>query len=448
MELGDKIRTKQAMVGIVGLGYVGLPLGIAFAQSGFTVVGIDRDPGKVDKLNRGFSYIQDVPEEGIREVAAAGLFQATTEFAAIGSLDVICICVPTPLNKNQEPDLSYVKAVVIELQAYLRPGTLVVLESTTYPGTTEELIGDVLAKNGLYAGSDYHLCYSPERVDPGNKTYTIRNTPKVIGGVTPQCVALADALYRFIVDRTFLVSSPKVAEMSKLLENTFRSVNIAFVNEMALLCDALGINVWEVIQAASTKPFGFMPFYPGPGLGGHCIPLDPMYLSWKAKGENFFSRFIELSQDLNRNMPRYIVNKIAELLNTHGKSIKGSSILLLGMAYKPDVSDLRESPSLDVYELLKGKGARLTVNDPYCDGWPDESEERTEWQKTIHYAELGCYDLIVLLTAHSVYDLPNIADSGVLILDTRNAFGGLDAPNIARIGDVLPEVVEPALVGT
>ncbi|WP_313427891.1 nucleotide sugar dehydrogenase [Siminovitchia terrae] len=438
MNLVEKIQSKQAHIGIIGLGYVGLPLGVAFAERGFQVTGIDLNKDKVDTLNHGLSYITDIENETLQTIVEKRTFRATTDFSAIRKLDAICICVPTPLNKNQEPDLSYVEAVVTELQAYLQPETLVILESTTYPGTTEERIEKVLTCSGLTAGIDYYLCYSPERVDPGNKTYTIDNTPKVIGGVTKKCQQLAETLYGTIVNDTILVSNPKVAEMSKLLENTFRSVNIAFINEMALLCDMIGVNIWEVIHAASTKPFGFIPFYPGPGIGGHCIPLDPMYLSWRAKEVNFFSRFIELSQD--SNMPRFVVRKIEELLNTQKKCINGSRILLLGMAYKPDVNDLRESPSLDIYELLKEKGALMTVNDPCCNMMFDASNERVELQHTMNYSELDNYDLVVLLTAHSAYNVNQIAESGVLILDTRNAFKGVQAPNIARIGDELGEV--------
>lgn len=440
VNLAEKITTKRANIGIVGLGYVGLPLGIAFAESGFSVTGIDLSKEKVEMLNRGFSYITDIDHKAVRTVVEIGRFQATTEFSAISNLDVICICVPTPLSKYQEPDLSYIESVVTELRSYLKPGSLVILESTTYPGTTEDRIGKVLEEDGMYAGIHYYLCYSPERVDPGNKKYNIRNTPKVIGGVTQRCAELADALYKTIIDRTVLVSNPKAAEMTKLLENTFRSVNIAFINEMTLMCDAIGISIWEVIHAASTKPFGFMPFYPGPGIGGHCIPLDPMYLSWRAKGENFFSRFIEISQDINRNMPRYVVQKISELLNTQKKCINGANILLLGMAYKPNVNDLRESPSLYVYELLREKGALVKVNDPYCDILFDASGQQIVIENNINYSELNRFDLVVLLTAHTDYNLSKIVESGVQILDTRNAFTGLNATNVIRIGDVLADV--------
>nr|WP_309244857.1 nucleotide sugar dehydrogenase [Bacillus sp. WMMC1349] len=451
LDLIEKINSRQANIGIVGLGYVGLPLCIAFAQTGFRVTGIDLNQEKVDILNKGYSYITDVKDEDIQFIVDNGHFKATTEFSCMSFLDAICICVPTPLNKNLDPDLSAIEYVVDKLKKHLRPGTLVVLESTTYPGTTEERIEKALALTDLHAGIDYHLCYSPERVDPGNKKYTILNTPKVIGGVTNNCLKLAETLYGTIVNQIFPVSTPKVAEVSKLLENTFRSINIAFINEMALMCDSLGVNIWEVIKAASTKPFGFMPFYPGPGIGGHCIPLDPMYLTWRAKEENFFSRFIELSQDINRNMPKYVVGKISELLNAQKKCVNGGRILLLGMAYKPDVNDHRESPSLNVYELLKEKGAVITVNDPFCDHILDVNDQQINIQTEMNYEELCHYDLIALLTAHSTYDFKRIAESGVPILDTRNAFNGLNTPHVTCIGDVLkeagPVISETVLAG-
>ncbi|MBD8498990.1 nucleotide sugar dehydrogenase [Paenibacillus arenosi] len=437
MTLEKKLLAKQARVGIIGMGYVGLPLAVAFAQEGYKVTGVDLSAEKVGMLNEGRSYISDVEDRDICNVLLSGHFMATTDFSVIQQFDALCICVPTPLSKQQEPNLTYIESVVAQLSVYLQKDTLVVLESTTYPGTTDERIADVLAEEGMFAGKDYYLCYSPERVDPGNQTYSIRNTPKVVGGTTPTCLKLGELLYSSICERVVPVSTTKAAEMSKLLENTFRSVNIAFINEVALMCDTLGINVWEVIQAASTKPFGFMPFYPGPGIGGHCIPLDPMYLSWKAKGENFFSRFIELSQDLNRNMPRYIIQKVVEVLNVQRKSINGSRILLLGMAYKPNVNDLRESPSLEIYELLKEKGAVLTVNDPVCDSMSDKHGNKVEIERTVNEAELSKYDCIVFLTSHAVYNVQAIADSGAAILDTRNAFAGLKSPNVLRIGDEL-----------
>ncbi|GFN32279.1 nucleotide sugar dehydrogenase [Paenibacillus xylaniclasticus] len=436
MHLQLKIKNKEAKIGIVGMGYVGLPLALEFARAGFPVTGIDLNEDKVRILNNGDSYIVGV--DHFHDVITEGKFRATTDFQIISTMDVICICVPTPLSKNQDPDLTYIRSVVEELKKYMTTETLVVLESTTYPGTTDEIIGKELANIGLHAGNDYYLCYSPERVDPGNKKYSIRNTPKVIGGATPKCLELGEMLYASIVESTVKVTSTRSAEMSKLLENTFRSVNIAFINEIALLCDRLGVSVWEVIQAAATKPFGFMPFYPGPGIGGHCIPLDPMYLSWKAKGENFFSRFIELSQDMNRNMPRYVVQKISDVLNAKGKPINGSKILLLGMAYKPDVNDWRESPSLEVYELLHAKGAKLTANDPFCDTIVTDGGYTIKPETVIDKSSLPGYDCVVLLTAHSSYHLPDIVNSGVPVLDTRNAFAGMNMPNVVRIGDAMP----------
>jgi len=436
MHLKMKIKNKKAKVGIVGMGYVGLPLALEFARAGFPVTGIDLNEEKVSALNKGESYIMGM--DNFQDVISLGVFQATTDFHIMSAMDVVCICVPTPLSKNQDPDLTYIRSVVDELKKYMKAETLVILESTTYPGTTDELIGKELAQIGLHAGSDYYLCYSPERVDPGNKQYSIRNTPKVIGGATPKCLELGEMLYASIVDSTVKVTSTRSAEMSKLLENTFRSVNIAFINEIALLCDRLGVSVWEVIQAAATKPFGFMPFYPGPGIGGHCIPLDPMYLSWKAKGENFFSRFIELSQDMNRNMPRYVVQKITDVLNAKGKCINGSKILLLGMAYKPDVNDWRESPSLEVYELLHAKGAKLVANDPFCELIETEGGYAIKPEPVVDKSSLSGYDCMVLLTAHSCYNLLEIANSGVPVLDTRNAFAGLETPNVVRIGDAMP----------
>ncbi|WP_429370505.1 nucleotide sugar dehydrogenase [Paenibacillus sp. DS2015] len=439
------IKNREARIGVIGMGYVGLPLALAFAHEGFAVTGIDLNEEKVQSLNDGESYISGIDD--LCDVIEAGLFRATCDLSVIREQDVISICVPTPLSKNQDPDLSYIRSVVEELKKFMKPNALVILESTTYPGTTEELIANELLRLGLKVGVDYFLCYSPERVDPGNPTYNIYNTPKVIGGMTPNCLDLGDALYSTICAQTVRVSTTRAAEMSKLLENTFRSVNIAFINEIALLCDRIGINVWEVIQAASSKPFGFMPFFPGPGIGGHCIPLDPMYLSWKVKGENFFSRFIELSQDLNRNMPRYIVQKIGDVLNTKGKSIKGSRILLLGMAYKPNVSDWRESPGLEIYELLEERGAILVANDPFCEQVRTDKGQVVKIQKNIDNNELVGYDCVVLLTAHSVYDLSAIIDSGVPILDTRNAFAAFDVPTVVRIGDSMSAINEPSLVG-
>src|SRR5215213_10586076 len=363
--LEQKIRSRTARAGIVGLGYVGLPLAVELAESGFTTVGIDLDPRKTSAIEAGGSYIPDVPESHVARLRAAGRLSATTDFSVIGGLDTVNICVPTPLRKTKDPDMSYVVSAVEQIALYVHPQMLVVLESTTYPGTTEELVRPMLEASGLKVGVDFFVAFSPERVDPGNPTFRTRNVPKVVGGCTPACTRVAAALYEAAVDTVVQVSSTRVAEMVKLLENTFRAVNIGMVNELALMCDTLGIDVWEVIDAARTKPFGFMPFYPGPGLGGHCIPIDPFYLSWKARQSGFECRFIELAGHVNSSMPEYVVQRITDALNSARKSINGSKIHIFGVAYKKDVSDMRESPALDVLELLHRRGAILSYTDPH-----------------------------------------------------------------------------------
>src|SRR3954469_22092487 len=350
------IDGRRARVGVVGLGYVGLPLAVEFARHGSTTVGIDLDQRKIDAINRGNSYIPDVETADVQALVAAGRLTATADFSVVAELDTINICVPTPLRKTKDPDMSFIVSAVEAIAKHLRPGTLVVLESTTYPGTTEEVVQPLLEATGLRAGVDFFLAFSPERVDPGNGKYTTRNVPKVVGGTTPVCAELARALYSTAIDTVIPVSSPRVAEMVKLLENTFRAVNIGLVNEIALMCDKLGIDVWEVVDAARTKPFGFMPFYPGPGLGGHCIPIDPFYLSWKARQSGFEPRFIELAGQINSSMPHAVVDKIADALNVHKKSLNGSRVLILGVTYKRDIDDIRESPSLDVMAILHQKG--------------------------------------------------------------------------------------------
>ncbi|PNP89416.1 UDP-N-acetyl-D-glucosamine dehydrogenase, partial [Listeria newyorkensis] len=342
----EKINTKNGTVGVIGLGYVGLPLAIEFAEAGYNVIGFDIHAGKVNQLMQGDSYIIDITNQKLATVVQSAHFTPTTDFSKLSEVDAVCICVPTPLTKSQEPDMSYIIAAVTEIKRYMKPGMLITLESTTYPGTTEELIQAEIEALGYRVGEDFFLCFSPERVDPGNKTFQTKNTPKVLGGTTPNCCQLGEALYSKVIDHVYLVSSTKVAEMTKLLENTFRSINIAFINEMAMLCEALDMNIWEVVDAAATKPFGFMKFTPGPGIGGHCIPLDPMYLSWKAKGANFFSRFIELAQETNKKMPEQVIHKVSQALNSAYKSMRGSKVLVLGMAYKPDIDDVRESPAL------------------------------------------------------------------------------------------------------
>lgn len=431
--LKEKLLNKTAKTGVIGLGYVGLPLSMEIVKGGFSVYGIDLDEHKVEKLKKGISYIQDVPDSVIAEAVRSGSFIPTTDYSVIQHLDAISICVPTPLSGNQDPDTSYIRSAVQQIKKYMKLGTLIILESTTYPGTTEELIQFELEKQGLVTGKDYFLCFSPERVDPGNPNYNTYNTPKVIGGTTEACSELGVMLYSHVVKTIVPVSSPKVAEMSKLLENTFRSINIAFVNELAMMCDRMEIDVWEVIRAASTKPFGFMPFYPGPGIGGHCIPLDPMYLAWKAKEYRFYSKFIELAQSINDNMPEYVLNRSAQVLNMYAKSIRNSKVLILGMAYKPDVNDLRESPGLVVYRLFKERGALVDYYDPYVESFQDEEGNLV---RSVAYdpAAFAKYDCMVFITNHRCFSYNELAAIGVPIIDTRNAFAGIQSDNIYKIG--------------
>jgi len=405
------------------LGYVGLPLAVEFARAGFQATGIDVDQRKVDSIGRGESYIQDVPTADVAQFHAAGRLTATTDASVIRTLDTVNICVPTPLRKTKDPDLSFVVSAVEMIAAHLRPGMLVVLESTTYPGTTDELVRPILERNGLVAGQDFFLAFSPERVDPGNEKWNTKNVPKVVGGHTPACTALAKALYSASIDTVIEVSSPKVAEMVKLLENTFRAVNIGLVNELAQMCDRLGTSVWEVVDAAATKPFGFMPFYPGPGLGGHCIPIDPFYLSWKAKEVGFEARFIELAGHVNGAMPHYVVSKIVDGLNNHTKALRGSSVLILGISYKRDIDDMREAPALDVMAILHQKGARVSYHDPYVPtlparDWPGGLELTSV---PLTPATLAQSDCAVIVTDHRVLDYESIVRHAPLVVDTRNA---------------------------
>jgi len=429
--LKEKLRSREARLGVIGLGYVGLPLSMEFARSGFHVVGIDTDAEKVRLLGEGKSYIQDVPAERIKEAIDAGTFEATTDFSVLESLDAVDICVPTPLRKTRDPDISYVRAAVAEIVKYLHPQMLVILDSTTYPGTTEEVILSRLETTGLNVGEDFYLAFSPERVDPGNAEWNTRNIPKVVGGVTRACTEHATLLYEQTLGPVVPVSSTRVAEMVKLLENTFRSVNIGLVNEMALMCDRMGIDAWEVIDAAATKPFGFMPFYPGPGLGGHCIPIDPFYLSWKAKESGFEARFIELAGVINGNMPYHVVTKIVDSLNENGKPAKGSKVLILGVAYKEDINDVREAPALDIMKLLQDKGAIVSYSDPFVPtlhqgGLSSSSEELTP-------ALLSDVDCIVITTAHSSVDYQAVVDAGTPIVDTRNALKGFTGDHILKL---------------
>lgn len=434
------IKSKSAILGVVGLGYVGLPLVVEMVNEGFHVIGIDVDPVKMDKLAVGQSYISDISSEKLTEVVHTGRFTATMDHSCLYEVDVIIICVPTPLKYNQESDDSFVVTVIENIKQYMKKGILITLESTTYPGTTESLIQRELESLGYVVGEDFFLCFSPDRLDPSNPQYNLVNTPKVIGGTTDHCLSLGMALYTQFVHTMVPVTSPKVAEMSKLLENTFRSINIAFINEMAMMCDRLGVDVWEVIDAANTKPFGFMPFYPGPGTGGHCVPMDPMYLSWKTTGFRFYSQFIELAQSTNDNMPYYVVNKTAQILNEYVKSIKTSNILLLGMTYKPDISDLRESSGLEVYELFRDSGAYVEYYDPHADSFRDK---RGSTVNSVPYdvEKFKQYDCIVLITSHTQFNYEELSELGVPILDTRNAFVNYPKPNIYKIGhSVLPSV--------
>ena len=429
--LKERLQSREARLGVIGLGYVGLPLCMEFARSGFHVVGIDTDAEKVRLLGEGESYIQDVPSERIKEAIDAGTFEATTDFSVLDSLDAVDICVPTPLRKTRDPDISYVQAAVAEIVKHLHPQMLVILDSTTYPGTTDEVILSMLETTGLKVGEEFYLAFSPERVDPGNEKWNTRNIPKVVGGVTQACTEYATLLYEQTLGPVVPVSSTRVAEMVKLLENTFRSVNIGLVNEMALMCDRMGIDAWEVIDAAATKPFGFMPFYPGPGLGGHCIPIDPFYLSWKAKESGFEARFIELAGVINGNMPYHVVSRIVDSLNENGKPAKGSKVLILGVAYKEDINDVREAPALDIMKLLQDKGAVVSYSDPFVPtlhqgGISSSSEELTP-------ALLSAADCIVITTAHSSVDYQAVVDAGTPIVDTRNALKGFTGDHILKL---------------
>jgi UDP-N-acetyl-D-glucosamine dehydrogenase len=430
-ELIDKIERRQARCGVIGLGYVGLPLGLELARAGFRVTGIDLDRRKVEAIAAGRSYIVDVSDAEIAEPVRGGRFEATDDFAVISELDTINICVPTPLRKTKDPDLTYVVSAVTEIQKYLRPNQLVILESTTYPGTTEEVVRPALEAGGLRAGVDFALAFSPERIDPGNARFHTRNIPKVVGGVSETCTRVASALYRQSVDTVVPVSSTQVAEMVKLLENTFRSVNIGLVNEIALMCSALGIDVWEVIEAAKTKPFGFMAFYPGPGLGGHCIPIDPFYLSWKARMNGFDARFIELAGHINESMPRFVVEKVTDALNRHQKSVRGSRIHVLGVAYKAGVNDIRESPALNIMRMLQDKGATVSYSDPFIPAVREEGIELDSLELKNGY--LRDVDCVAILTAHPGVDYDAVVEAAPLVVDTRNALQGCKAEHVVRL---------------
>jgi UDP-N-acetyl-D-glucosamine dehydrogenase len=420
-QLLDKLNRRQARVAVVGMGYVGLPLAVGFADVGYHVTGVDVDARRAEAINRGESHVEDVPAENVRALVESERLRATSDFSVLKECDAVSICVPTPLRKTGDPDISYIVHVVEQIAQHLHPGMVVVLESTTYPGTTTEVLLPRLAESavGLEVGRDYFVAFSPERVDPGRTNWTTRTTPKVIGGATPDCLEVASAFYSQAIETLVSVSSTEAAEMVKLLENTFRSVNIGLANEVLLMCDRLNLNVWEVIEAAATKPFGFMKFMPGPGLGGHCIPIDPLYLSWKLKTLNYNARFIELASEVNTAMPRYWSHKIQDALNESGKPLKGSKVLLLGVAYKKNVSDVRESPALDIIHLLRAKGAEVSYFDPHvpsicCEDHTLQSEPKLA-------AALAVSDCVVIVTDHDDFDWHQIASSAPLIVDARNA---------------------------
>ena len=429
MNLKEKLEKRQAKVGVIGLGYVGLPLAVEFAKAGFDVTGFDVDAAKVAEINAGRSYILDVRTKDVESSVQAGRLRATTDMSKLGEMDAVDICVPTPLRKTKDPDMSYIVSAAEEIAKSLHPGMLIVLESTTYPGTTAEVLQPMFEARGLEVGKGFYLAFSPERVDPANEKFNTKNTPKVVGGTTRACSEMATLLYAAAVDQVVTVSSTQVAEMVKLLENTFRAVNIGLVNEIALMSHRMKIDVWEVIDAAKTKPFGFMPFYPGPGLGGHCIPIDPFYLSWKAKQSGFECRFIELAGHVNGSMPEYVVERISEALNTRKKAINGSRVHLFGVAYKKDVSDMRESPALDILQLLHRRGAELSYTDPYVPTFREGSLCLT----SIDEGDVGEVDCAVIATDHRAFDYTAMPKRFPLIVDTRNALKGHAAENVFRL---------------
>jgi len=428
--LAERIRTKQARCGVIGLGYVGLPLAVELAEVGFHVTGFDIQASKVDHINVGNSYIQDVPTAVVAPLVQNGKLDATTDFARLADMDTINICVPTPLGKTKDPDMRFIESACDAMVPYLKPGALVILESTTYPGTTDELVRSKLEEGGRKVGEDFFLCFSPERVDPGNPQFQTKNIPKVVGGTTPACTELGVLLYAQALDRVVPVSSTQVAEMVKLLENTFRMINIGLVNELAMMCGGMGIDIWEVIEAAATKPFGFMPFYPGPGLGGHCIPIDPFYLSWKSKQFGIEARFIELAGHVNGRMPHYVADKVMLALNDRAKPLKGSHVHLLGVAYKKDIDDVRESPALDVAHVLMERGARITFSDPFVETMRVDREE-------LHSADtmtsVAAADCVVVITNHTQFPYPSILEKAKLVVDTRNAFKGFKSDKLVRL---------------
>jgi UDP-N-acetyl-D-glucosamine dehydrogenase len=429
--LEQRLENRTARLAVIGLGYVGLPLAVELAQAGFQVHGIDIDEKRVRQLNQGRSYIQDVPTADVAALVRQKRLSATADFSVLKKCDTVNICVPTPLSKQRDPDVSYIVSAATEVARHLHRGQLVILESTTYPGTTDELVLPMLAESGLRVGHDFFLAFSPERVDPGNDKFTTRNIPKVVGGVTAACTKAAVKLYRQRLENVVPVSSTQVAEMVKLLENTFRSVNIGLVNEMALMCSRLKIDVWEVIRAAATKPFGFMPFYPGPGLGGHCIPIDPFYLSWKARASGFEARFIELAGYVNGHMPDHVVDLVGEALNRRGRSFRGSRVLVVGVAYKSDIDDVRESPSLDIMEKLRERGTRIEYTDPFV----PSIQFAGGTMKSVPFtpAQIRRFDCVVIATAHKAFDYSMLLRSSKIVVDTRNALAGKRSAKIIRL---------------
>jgi UDP-N-acetyl-D-glucosamine dehydrogenase len=430
MALRDKILDQTAKVGVIGLGYVGLPLAVGFAKAGFATVGIDVDPNRVEGLRSGKSYIQDVPDKELGGLISSGKLTGTTDYSVLREIDAVSICVPTPLRKTRDPDIQYIADATAKIRAHLHAEMLITLESTTYPGTTDEILLAEFRSAGFEVGRDFYLAFSPERIDPGNAQWNTRNTPKIIGGVTRECTKLAKLLYEQVVDRVIPVTSTRSAEMVKLLENTFRAVNIGLVNEVAIMCDKLGIDVWEVIEAAATKPFGFMPFFPGPGLGGHCIPIDPLYLSWKLKLLNYNARFIELASEINTSMPEYVTGKVVRALNGFRKAVNGSRILVLGVAYKKNISDVRESPSLDIIRLLEQQGAEVAYSDPFAPELRVDSTTRRSEELTTD--NLRSYDCVVVVTDHSGFDYDLIQRESKLVVDCRNAIRRR-ADNVVRL---------------
>jgi UDP-N-acetyl-D-glucosamine dehydrogenase len=430
-DLLDRLKRKDFTAAVIGMGYVGLPLAVEYAGAGIRVIGIDSDGAKIRAIRSGRSYIDDIPSETVKGVVDAGLLRVTSDFSALGEADTVNICVPTPLRKTKDPDLSYVVNAAEQVVKYLHRDMLIVLESTTYPGTTDELLVPMFKEKGFTIGKDIFLAFSPERVDPGNPQFSTKNIPKVVGGATPRCTKMAAALYGGVLDRVHPVSSASVAEMVKLLENTFRSVNIGLVNEIALMCNRMKIDVWEVIDAAKTKPFGFMPFYPGPGIGGHCIPLDPFYLSWKAKQYGFESRFIELAGVINGQMPHFIVGKIVDALNRFKKSVNGAKVLILGVAYKKDISDVRESPAVDILQLLSRKGAKLSYCDPHVPALAEHGMHMKAEPFTA--ATLRKADCVVVVTDHSDFDYRMVARESKVVVDARNALKGKNGAKIIKL---------------